>query len=171
MMIAMKKRNSPSEFITLKGIEYFNFEEDFVEDNVRCIPMIVRFKMDAVGIKLKLSEWSKFKPNERIDLALNPISTPGDLNHYKSFLAGLIRKYTHNEATLMTVDLAPAWRKTDRLPELLQEKMSHDGIEISLEQWVSLSDIKRFTLLKLCRPGHENKNFPKALAEFGLIKS
>ncbi|WP_353849846.1 nitrate reductase associated protein, partial [Hydrotalea sp.] len=33
-----------------KKIEYFQFEEDFVEENVRCIPMIVRFKMDAVGI-------------------------------------------------------------------------------------------------------------------------
>ena len=48
-----------------RGFVYFNFEEDFVENNVRCIPMIVRFKLDACGIKLKLSEWSKMVIEER----------------------------------------------------------------------------------------------------------
>jgi len=36
----------------MNGIEYFKFEEDFIEEDVRCIPMIVRFKMDLAGIKL-----------------------------------------------------------------------------------------------------------------------
>ena len=31
-----------------------------MENNMRCIPMIIRFKMDMAGIKLKLSEWKKF---------------------------------------------------------------------------------------------------------------
>ena len=64
-----------SPFKTLQGIEYFNFEEDFVEENVRCIPMIVRFKMDKAGIKLKLAEWSKFKTEEKIELAVKNCNT------------------------------------------------------------------------------------------------
>ncbi len=44
----------PSEFLHLDGIEYFHFEEEFMENNMRCIPMIIRFKMDMAGIKLKL---------------------------------------------------------------------------------------------------------------------
>lgn len=40
----MKIKLTPSEFKNLKGIEYFKFEEDFIEENVRCIPTIVRFK-------------------------------------------------------------------------------------------------------------------------------
>ena len=58
------KRIQSSEFINLDDIEYFYFEEDFVVDNVRCIPMIIRFKMDAAGIKLRLSEWSRFSVDE-----------------------------------------------------------------------------------------------------------
>ena len=54
------------------NIEYFDFEEDFVEKNIRCIPMIVRFKMDKAGIKLKLTEWSKFSVEERIELSKRP---------------------------------------------------------------------------------------------------
>jgi len=52
----------PSEFLNLDGIEYFRFEEEFMENNMRCIPMVIRFKMDIAGIKLKLSEWKKFSP-------------------------------------------------------------------------------------------------------------
>ena len=66
------KTKSNSLFKEIVGIEYFNFEEDFVEKNIRCIPMIVRFKMDKAGIKLKLAEWSKFNAGERIELAVKP---------------------------------------------------------------------------------------------------
>jgi len=59
-------------FKEIAGVEYFNFEEDFVEKNIRCIPMIVRFKMDRAGIKLKLDEWSKFSTAERIELGRKP---------------------------------------------------------------------------------------------------
>ncbi len=164
----MKKVIRPSEFKNLKGIEYFKFEEDFIEDNVRCIPMIVRFKMDAVGIKLKLSEWSKFHSDERVELAIMPISDLGAKNNYYSYLLGLIEKYTRNKATIMDVDPMPAWKELGQLPVILKEKMEEVGMKMSLEQWRKLSNIQRFTLLKLCRPGHENKNFPKAMLEFGL---
>jgi hypothetical protein len=46
-------------------MHYFRFEEDFVEDNVRCIPMIARFKLDTCGVKLKLAEWSRMSVEER----------------------------------------------------------------------------------------------------------
>lgn len=164
----MKKVIGPSEFKNIKGIEYFNFEEDFIEDNVRCIPMIVRFKMDAVGIKLKLSEWSKFNSGERVELAIMPISDSAAKDDYYIYLLALIEKYTKQRATMIAVDLLPAWRQLTQLQTLLLEKTKELNVEISLDKWCSLSDIQRFALLKLCRPGHENKNFPKALLEFGL---
>ncbi len=49
--------------------QYFRFEEDFVEDGVCRIPMTVRFKLDACGIKLKLEHWTRFTPKERGRLA------------------------------------------------------------------------------------------------------
>jgi hypothetical protein len=42
---------------------YFAFENDFV-DTFRCIPMIVRYKLDTCGIKLKLPEWVKLSVDE-----------------------------------------------------------------------------------------------------------
>lgn len=161
---------APSEFINLKGIEYFRFEEDFVHDNVRCIPMIVRFKMDAAGIKLKLSEWSKFGVRERVQLAVRPCSTYADVSLYKSYLIHLIRKYTDGEGTPMEIDSNPPWASHQPIPEQLAQRLEREEQSVSAFQWQTLTNLQRFALLKLCREGHESKNFIKALKEFHVIE-
>lgn len=155
-----------SEFLNLSGIEYFKFEEDFIEENVRCIPMIVRFKMDAAGIKLKLAEWSKFNIEERKELAVKLCNTNEEATIYNKYLKGLVEKYTGTAVTEMEVEKNPAWSILDTIPEQLQERAKQSGREINAVQWKSLTDVKRFALLKLCRPGHESKNFLKAMNEF-----
>lgn len=168
--VCMKKDlRKASEFKSLSGIEYFDFEEDFVEENVRCIPMIVRFKMDAAGIKLKLAEWSKFTIDERIALAVNPAATTEEAGEYNNYLSGLIKKYTAADAAVLALEAEPAWSVLHGIPAILQDKAKECGWEIGITQWKQLTNLQRFALLKLCRPGHENKNFPKAMKEFGLV--
>jgi hypothetical protein len=167
--ICMKKELCPSEFKTLPGIEYFDFEDDFVEENIRCIPMIVRFKMDAAGIKLKLAEWSKFKPTERIQLALQSVSTNEETILYNRYLTQLIENHTGNKASTLVIDPNPHWANLQSIPALLSEKAKEFDLNITTEIWGKLTNLQRFTLLKLCRPGHENKNFPKAIKEFNLL--
>ena len=159
----------PSEFKEMAGIEYFLFEEDFIEENVRCIPMIVRFKMDAAGIKLKLAEWSKFSVTERKELAIKQCSTEETMTAFCTYLAELVEKYTGKSATKMEVDKHPAWANKNIIPDELIEKVKEYHLTIFGEQWKSLTDLQRFALLKLCKAGHENKNFPKAMKEFHLI--
>ncbi len=147
---------------------FFNFEEDFVEENVRCIPMIVRFKMDAAGIKLKLTEWSKFKTEERLQLALLPASTNEEIKLYHNHLSQLIEKYTGNKPTVLIIDKKPDWANLSIVPVILADKAKEFDVIISTDKWKTLTNLQRYTLLKLCRPGHENKNFIKAIYEFGL---
>ena len=165
-----KSQMLPSEFKNLEGVEYFQFEEDFMEDNIRCIPMVVRFKMDAAGIKLKLAEWSRFYPSERIQLALLPAGNSTELKMYFIFLSDLIKKHTGNMATLLHIDPRPAWQNLQQVPAMIIEKSEELQLDISVNQWRNLTSIQRFALLKLCRPGHENENFPKAAAEFGIMQ-
>jgi hypothetical protein len=161
-------QNKSSGFKGLQGIDYFDFEEDFVEKYIRCIPMIVRFKLDAAGIKLKLDEWSRFNVEERIELAIKPCRKDEEAKEYNHFLAALIKKYTGRDATPLAVDKNPAWADKENVPDVLGEKLNEHSWHISKEQWKSLSDLQRFALVKLCREGHESKNFPKAVREFGL---
>lgn len=158
-----------SIFKNTKDIEYFNFEEDFVEKNIRCIPMIVRFKMDAAGIKLKLAEWSLFSEEERIALAVMPCSTGDKVRLYHNYLCGLIEKYTGNEGTMLTIDKNPEWNELNKIPFLLEEKAKEFNWQINVNSWSRLTTLQRYALLKLCRPGHENKNFLKAMKEFKLV--
>ena len=159
----------PSEFLNVDGIEYFQFEEEFMENNMRCIPMIIRFKMDIAGIKLKLSEWKKFSSEERIELALMSCGFNEGSKQYAGYLAGLIKKHTRRNPTHMEVNKNPAWKESHSIPETLAEKLKEINWHLSISQWRDLTDLQRFALLKLCRPGHENKNFPKAMKEFGLV--
>lgn len=151
-----------------KKIEYFQFEEDFVEENVRCIPMIVRFKMDAVGIKLKLKEWAMMSLNEKKKLASINITTKKEKKKYYNYTKIIIKKYTGLDPTNLQIEDDPEWSNIEKIPEKFLTKASEFNLPINLNQWKNLSDLQRFALLKLCRPGHENKNFIKAIREFKL---
>ncbi|MBI1768239.1 MAG: nitrate reductase associated protein [Bacteroidetes bacterium] len=161
--------NSVTDNLKVK-IEYFNFEQDFMEDNIRCIPMIARFKLDGCGIKLKLKEWNKMTVEERENLANFSTDSVDELNAYREYLEKLILQYTKEKPTYLADDQRNTlWSMTDRLPSQLQEKLSELKMNISTGQWKNLSVLQRYALLKLTRPGHENRNFPKAMKEFGLI--
>ena len=146
----------------------FDFEEDFMENNIRCIPMIVRFKLDAVGIKLKLSEWSKFTVEERKALTERSCVSHEEIKSYYEEVRKLVRLRAGTEPTILSVEDNPAWFNMSDINHELQEQAKEYNWEISVEQWRSLTNLQRFALLKLSKPGHENKNFPKAMKEFCL---
>lgn len=164
----MKDKLNPSEFKNLKNIEYFDFEEDFMEENLRCIPMTIRYKMDMVGIKLKLAEWSKFHVDERVALATMTINTDDEKEVYNKYLSDLIEKRANNLASLIEVEEKYPWDNLDEIPSILLEQTKQHNLSISLEQWQHLTTLQRFALFKLCKSRHENKNFPIAMKEFGL---
>ncbi|HWB27530.1 MAG TPA: nitrate reductase associated protein [Chitinophagaceae bacterium] len=150
-------------------ITYFKFEADFIEDNVRCIPMIVRFKLDGCGIKLKLAEWSRFTAEERNILVNKPCTHPDDITAYGEYLRMLVLHTTGMQAADLPVEELPAWADTDILPIMLLQKANALGERVTIQQWANLTNLQRFALVKLSRQSHESKNLPKALKEFGLL--
>ena len=150
-------------------IEYFRFEEDFVEDNLRCIPMVVRLKLDTIGIKLPLKAWSRFRENERTQLAIDPCETETDISEYKNLVLELAKSHCIEELGILRTLGKPGWDNPDSIPEPLMEKCGQFRQQISISQWRSLTNLQRFALMKLSQPGHESKNFKKALVEFRLF--
>ena len=116
----MKSITPRAETIEKRESQYFLFERDFVEKGVRCIPMIVRLKMDAVGIKLKLAHWSRFTMTDRVELSVRECRSEEDQAAYRHYLAGLIKRHTGEEAAPLTIDMHPAWRQLDEVPAELQ---------------------------------------------------
>lgn len=151
-------------------ITCFRFEEDFMEDNVRCIPMIVRFKLDACGIKLKLEEWCRFTVEERNMLVHKNCTTYHDTLLYRTYLQQLVLQRTGLSATDLPLESEPAWADEEKVFNMLAFKAKQLGIYISVRKWTQLTNLQRFALIKLSRQSHESKNLPAALKEFGLLK-
>lgn len=147
---------------------YFEFEQDFVE-SLRCIPMIVRYKLDNCGVKLKLSHWHQFNPSIRKDLVDKPCSTSEEIKTYRAWLHQLVIDQTDAPPKDLPVEQNPAWMDETKIPDIVQEKSQEVGIKLELEQWKNLTSLQRFVLIKLSRPSHENRNFLPAVEEFKLI--
>jgi hypothetical protein len=146
---------------------FFQFEADFV-DSLRCIPMQVRMKLDTCGVKLKLTHWHQFTPQERQAVVEKPCTTAEEIQSYRDYIQNLVIQYTGSPASELPVEVHPAWIHTT-IPTNVQEKAQELGVSLTSQHWTSLTHAQRFALIKLSRPSHEDKNFLPALQEFQLI--
>ncbi|NWF61386.1 MAG: nitrate reductase associated protein [Fischerella sp.] len=147
--------------------EFFQFEADFV-NSLRCIPMQVRCKLDTCGIKLKLSDWNHMTQLERQNLVELPCTTESEIQAYRKYIQELILQRTGTPAAELPVKAHPAWMDASTVPSSVYEKAQEVGVTITTEHWSNITPLQRFALIKLSRPGHENKNFIPALKEFNL---
>ncbi len=146
----------------------FAFELDFA-GTLRCIPMIVRLKLDLVGIKLTLRQWSRFERSERHELVQRPCDAEDAVKAYRRYVLDIIALRTDEPPVDMSIDPCPAWAEIDSVPErLVRYAQDLELAPPTLEQWRAITPLQRFTLFKLTRPGHDNDNFEPAMQEFGL---
>lgn len=146
---------------------YFEFERDFV-NNLRCIPMTVRYKLDTCGVKLKLSHWHEFSQEIRQALVDKPCETAAEIEAYRKWLHQQVIEYAKVPAKDLPVEENPPWNDATKIPDTVKDKATEEKVQIALEQWANLSPIQRFVLIKLSRPSHENKNFLPAIKEFKI---
>lgn len=145
----------------------FAFEADFA-DSLRCIPMIVRYKLDTCGVKLKLPEWNQLGAAEREQLVALPCETATEIADYRSQLRQWVVNQSGQIPADLPIDPHPPWMNTSTIPLSVQEKAQSLDQSLTLDQWISLTPLQRFALIKLSRSQHENRNFLPALQEFEL---
>jgi hypothetical protein len=148
---------------------FFHFEADFVE-SLRCIPMVVRYKLDSCGVKLKLEHWHRLSEAERQALVNLPCETPSELARYRQHLRDWTQRDWGEAAKDLPLEVQPAWLAAATIPETVIEACKVLGMNLSLDQWGLLSSLQRFALIKLARPSHEHRNLLPALREFGLAE-
>jgi hypothetical protein len=151
---------------TVAAAFHFRFEEDFIEDGIRCVPMAVRYKLDKCGIKLKLAEWSKLNELERRHLAYAECELEEEVIVYRSWLQMAVFRKTGSMPTDLPSLPSQLWLNMESVPEVVEEMLNESDMTLSISQWAGLSILQRFALVKLSRQGHENRNFPLAVKEF-----
>ena len=147
---------------------FFEFERDFVA-SLRCLPMIVRSRLDTCGVKLKLNHWNNFSLSQRQALIDLPFDTPEDMAKYRELLQSLVIAQTGTSPS--RIELSFDWLNSDQIPPLvlnhMEQKLGY--IPLTLETWGNLTPLQRFALIKLSQPSHENHNFLPALRELGIL--
>lgn len=150
------------------GYGVFAFEADFARD-FRCIPMVVRFKLDRVGIKLSLKQWTKIGYSNRRLLAELPCNSLGETADYHRALVSMIERNSSGPIVTLPLDPAPSWADCMNVPDEVAAQASNAGVNPpTAAQWLKLDALQRFALVKLARSNHDNHNFAPAMCEFGI---
>jgi len=148
-------------------VQFFEFEAEFVR-SLRCVPMIVRFKVDTCGLKLSLRAWNLFDDSVRGRLVVLPATTPTDTARYRDFVVAALEA-VDQPVVNVDVEPLPAWMNRSAVPGPVARKarsLALDEPEPAL--WSRLNPLQRFALTKLTRGSNEHSRFLPALREFGL---
>ena len=143
----------------------FAFEADFM-GNWRCIPLCVRRKLDLAGIKLKLRHWLALDHRERQRL-VDWLDDPENLRTFAMHLKQRTADMADGPVGELPITQAPPWRQ-EQPPADVTAALQSIGQTLNQGQWCRLSELERFALCKLVRPGHDHHNLVYALAEFNV---
>ncbi|MFZ9462529.1 MAG: nitrate reductase associated protein [Vulcanococcus sp.] len=145
----------------------FAFEADFVDD-LRCIPMAVRRKLDLAGIKLKLVHWHGLEQQERQRL-LTWADDPAAIAALHDWLLQRSHQLPEGPAKPLEPARGCDWQQGEQVPEVLAAACRQLELSLRPGAWGELQELQRFALVKLSHPGHEHRNLPRALQEFAVV--
>ena len=141
----------------------FEFEDEFIGD-LRCIPLCVRRKLDLIGLKLKLQHWQELSHNDKSKIVFWSDSIE-ELDELKSYLIDKTSYSRIGQAKEILISKDEPWLLSDKVPKSIDVEVNKYKFQISQRIWSNLSELERFALCKLTRPGHEHRNLIKAFQE------
>lgn len=164
-LLAPMTRYSPAE----NGL--LDFERE-ASGSLRCIPMMVRFKLDRVRAKLALQQWRQLERAERAWLVLQPGESFEEVSAYRAWLIAAPLAQTDQPPKLFSPGPSPDWPR----PDVVADSVTAWCVGLGLSSpgtacWARMSPLQHFTLTKLRRSGHENDSYLVAMVEFGLLEA
>ncbi len=150
----------------------FGFEVES-SDNLRFIPLAVRFNMDRFGKRISLEQWQMLPYDDRVLLARFPLDDEAGLEkNFDLALDEMLKTQANAEPERVERDADPVWRNADAVPETVIRQSSLCGVSApSLSKWAKLDRFQRYALAKLSRNTDKiNHDFLPAMREFDLTE-
>ncbi len=149
----------------------FGFEVES-SDNLRFIPLAVRFNLDRFGMRISLDQWQMLPHDDRVLLARFPIEDEAEVEkNFDLVLEEMLKTHANAEPERVERDTDPVWAHADAVPEAVIRQSSLCGVSVpSLSKWAQLDRFQRYALAKLSRnTDRVNHDFFPAMKEFGLL--
>jgi len=139
-------------------------------DNLKFMPMIVRFHLDQLGLRISFAQWQALSYDDRRLLARFPAD--GNAQTTADFgraLTTMLHTHAQAEAEPFAPEASPAWQGVTAVPDdvLRQTQLAH-LVAPSVTQWAKLAPFQRYVLCKLSRKPEVHRDFVPAMHEFGL---
>ena len=145
----------------------FQFEIELAESLIY-LPMVVRFKLDTCGLKLKLAEWRSLSIEDRRAVMGAPCMTSDEIRRYREEVITVVERHTGAQPASFLPDPAPEWQREASIPDSVVQRMNEIQVATPGQaQWRSLTALQRYTLVRLARSRHGENHFIPALREFG----
>lgn len=145
----------------------FVFESDLA-NSFRRVPMAIRYKLDRCGVHLTLKMWQQLPKSTRRELLLRVADSPREKASFIAWLKELVR--ASGETDELPHDpsgLDGPWAQMTTVPQTVREQMLRvcPDLDLDVSSWRSLSELERYALVKLSRPGHANRGFQSLVNE------
>ena len=131
------------------------------------IPLRVRYKLDCVGIRLRLAQWQALTHDEKTQLLQLSIVTPQDQGAYRDTLIRMVDRLGGAALVEEPMTGEEAWRATQRWPDVVVRQCEAQHLPLPpLSNWQSLIEADRHALFVLARSNHSQTEFVAAMALF-----
>lgn len=140
----------------------FGFERDYEED-LRFIPIGMRYRLDRAGVKLSLDAWLTIPKAERLKLLALPMEGKDGVPEFR---ARVLRAAGNPPPEGIEPIDARAWSAMTEVPTDVIAACQEAGATIRQEQWSGFPELERYALWKLSRSKRGHETFRAAWTEF-----
>jgi hypothetical protein len=146
-------------------IRQFNFEDE-IHQNLGCVPMAVRRKLDRAGIKISLVQWQALGYGERLALCHLPVASGEECEALRIFTDEAVTAQCGSGAKPLPEASRASAEPPDHPPARLVEHARAEGFTLNQPAWDRMDGDERYALIKLGDIEKPSHNLPAALAEF-----
>jgi hypothetical protein len=145
----------------------FKFEEEIYSD-LRGIPLSTQFKLDAIGVRIRIETWNRLSQEARLLFCQIPAKTDQDKECYRNYLLYLLKRKRRQVHLLEPAQLEKEraeWENPGQIPMGVYKMVVDAGFTLSPQDWLELDEFKRYVLAKLSRENHNRIYLGAALNE------
>jgi len=144
-------------------IRRFKFEGNIAEE-LDCVPMAVRRKLDRVGLKISLKQWQQLPRIDRLAIC----HLPANLEEERDVLGQFIRESLgriDGQPGILPLEAQEQAEPPPNPPEDLVQRAEALGFSLNGAAWTRLDPDERYALTKLGSGQEASHNLAAALKE------